>query len=131
MTSLRHSRIDCIAQPGQDAAIDRDHVEAARWRHLVTLQINLGRDDQARLLGGCHAGCGTAMPRIGAFPDLDKDERIVWTVLSHDEIDFAALAAKIALHQRESLYCQMIKRSIFANLTLNLFGGSRTHQCIE
>src|SRR5437660_77720 len=60
-----------ILQPVELRAVDRDHVEAA-WRRLpVALQVNLGGEDQARLLGRRNAGRRAAMAAVGALAHFD------------------------------------------------------------
>lgn len=111
------SAVDGILQPFQMFAVNRDHVEAAGRRHPVTLQIDLRREDQARLLAAGYAGSGATVPQIGASPHFNKYQHLVFL---HDEVDLAALATKIALQQRLSLRQQMSQRGIFAGLAFDL-----------
>ncbi len=111
------SAVDGILQPFQMFAINRDHVEAAGWRHPVTLQIDLRRDDQARLLAVGYAGSCATVSQIGTPAHFNEYQHLA---LLHDEVDLAALATKIALQQRLSLRQQINQRSIFTSLAFDL-----------
>ena len=43
--------------------------------------------------------------------------------IAHDEIEFAHLAAEIAFHQLQAVQPQVVERSIFAALALDLLAG--------
>src|SRR5690606_21491432 len=88
------SRRNRIPDPVGFISVDRDHVETAGRRYPIALQIMLGGENQLSLLGRRHAGSRTAVSTIGTQTHFDENQHV--SVL-HDQIDLAALAAKIAL----------------------------------
>lgn len=112
-----------IPDPVGFVALDCDHVEPACRRHPITLQVMLGRDNQFSLLGWRHTGSRTAMTASLAQTDFDENQHVTF---AHDQIDFAALAEKIALDKHQSLTLQIGERRIFAALSGFLFGRAGT-----
>src|SRR5690606_35104440 len=67
------------------------------------LQIDLGAGQQTPLLGAADAGGGAAERPAGALAHFDEYQG---GVVKHDQVDFASLAAEIALHQLQALSLQ-------------------------
>lgn len=112
---------DGVPDPGCFIAVDRDHVEPTGGRHAIALQIMMGGSRQSLLLGRCNAGSGTAVTAIGTLADLDENQYVAFL---HDQIELAALAQKITLDQHQPALLKIGQRSIFAELTGNLFLGT-------
>ena len=125
MRRLSRLCFDRIFQPAQRCAIDCNHIETARRWIFMALQVNLRSENQPRLLRSSDAGGGATVTIVGAFSDFDKYK---YRLIMHDQIDFAALATKIALDQRQTIVPEIVKRIVFADLTVNLSGGTRSDQ---
>src|SRR5690606_26535164 len=119
------SRSNRIPYPCRFTAVDGDHVEAAGRRHPVTLQIVLGGENQFALLGRRDAGGRTAMAAIGAQAHFDEYQHVA---LLHDQIDFTALAAKIALDQDVAALLKITAGRVFATLAGILLCRTRTEE---
>ena len=128
MTELQRSGVDRVFQPVERAAVDRHDVEAAWRRFAVTLQVALRSDDQARLLGGSHAGSRAAETAIGTFPHFHENQH---AAILHHQVDFSALAAEIGGDEFQPLPFEMLLRAPLAGIARKLFGGTRAGQPSE
>ena len=70
-------------------AVDRDHVEAARWQPAQTREVVLRRESETLLLARGNAGQRPAERAVSARAHLDEDHGAV--ALAHDQIDLAAV----------------------------------------
>src|SRR3569623_1543613 len=116
------SCIECISQPFQGISLVVDDIESACRRRPIALQEYLRRDDETRLLGRRDAGRGAAMPLVRALAHFDETQHFS---LLHDQIDFAAPAAKIALERGQALPHQVSARLVFGGLAEAALIGAR------
>lgn len=83
-------------------AIDTDNIEAGcvLAEAFVHCQKHRGGGCEFALLTMIHAEHGPNEAARGSVPNFDENERLS---VKHDEVDFAAAAAKIALHRTQSM----------------------------
>ena len=70
-------QLDRGAQPFDALAIDRHHVEPARWRRRQPQQVVPRRQHDAPLLGRAHAGRRAAVRAGSAGAHLDEHQRAI------------------------------------------------------
>ena len=93
--------------PGPD---DGDHVEAGcgRLRALETRKEHRSRANDTSLLARIDRLCRRKEGGAGAIAHFDEDEM---AGVSHDEIDFAAAAAKIAANETKPASLEKTERA--------------------
>lgn len=106
----RGSGFEGLLEPGQFPTIQQHGVEAAGNIQAVSGQVMAGGQDDPGLLGGGDAFRRVAKAGMLARPDLDEHQ---YGAVGHDQIDFAAPTAVIALEQPEPLARQECGRPGF------------------
>ena len=107
-------RIEGATQPFEAFTVDRNHVEATRWKRREAPQKMMRGQHDAALLGKSNSGRGAAMAAAATRAHFDKNKRAV--TLAQNQVDLAAPEPRpggnpiIALHQRQTCVRQVGQR---------------------